>query len=100
MNWGHNFPKSTYPKREKQEVKTFDIKTYVNAKREEKINKMLSEGPSNDMPLPFGGMSGMPGGMPGGMPMNPFLGMDAPKSSQPSSFDVDDLVKRIDAKIA
>lgn len=101
MNWGHDFPKSTYPKREKQPVKTFDIKTFVNAKREEKINKMLSENTKGDMPsLPFGGMPGM-----SGMPMNPFMGggMDRPMNSnrpQQPSFDVDDLVKRIDAKIA
>ena len=101
MNWGHNFPKEPYPKREKQPVKTFDIKSYVNAKREEKINKMLSEGGSGGgAPLPFGG----------GMPMNPFAGMGPgsmgsmrPPMDKPNSspgFDVDDLVKRIDAKIA
>ena len=95
MNWGHDFPKAGYPKREKQEVQTFDIKSFVNAKREEKINKMLNENSMEEGPLPFGGMPGMP--------MNPFMGMNPPtppRPSQPSSFDVDDLVKRIDAKIA
>ena len=96
MNWGHTFPKAPYPKREKIPVKTFDLKAFVNKKREEKINNMLngdggsSGGPT---PMPFGG---------GGNPFNPF--MPSPKDNQsPSSaggFNVDDLVKRIDAKIA
>ena len=105
MNWGHNFPKETYPQREKQPVKTFDIKSYVNAKREEKINKMLSDTKTSDGPsLPFGGMGGMSGMS--GMGMNPFMGMDSPMGGRPQpskpspAFDVDDLVKRIDAKIA
>ena len=105
MNWGHNFPKESYPQREKQPVKTFDIKSYVNAKREEKINKMLSDTKTSDGPsLPFGGMGGMSGM--NGMGMNPFMGMDSPMGGRPQpskpspAFDVDDLVKRIDAKIA
>lgn len=91
MNWGHNFPKATYPERVKIQVKTFDLKAFVDKKREEKINNMLngdapSGGPS--IPTPFGNQA----------PFNPF----ANNSSNPSSggFNVDDLVKRIDAKIA
>ena len=93
MNWGHNFPKATYPQREKNPVEIFDLKAFVNKKREEKINNMLN----GDSPMvgepksPFGG---------GGMPFNPF--MDSGNSPKPSGggFNVDDLVKRIDAKIA
>ena len=109
MNWGHNFPKATYPHRDKKEVKTFDIKSYVNVKREEKINKMLSEAPKDS--APFGGM---PKDMPpfGGVSRSdanprPFGGIPSPFSKpaeapkpKSSTFDVDDLVKRIDAKIA
>ena len=105
MNWGHDFPKASYPKREVVDVKTFDIKSYVNAKREEKINKMLNEnGPENSMP--FGGMG--PSGF-GGMPPLPFgpgsrkddFPRPTPSYPKPdTNFDVDDLVKRIDAKIA
>ena len=95
MNWGHNFPKATYPQREKTPVQIFDLKSFVNKKREEKINSMLNgDGPSsggtNIPPNPFGG---------GGAPFNPFMPSG---DSKPSSggFNVDDLVKRIDAKIA
>ena len=92
MNWGHSFPKAEYPKREKKQVKTFDIKTFVNKKREEKINNML--GGASD--TPFGGIQ---------PPReNPFMGgfnpFEGSKNSNEGSFNVDDIVKRIDAKIA
>jgi len=96
MNWGHSFPKAGYPERQKNPVEIFDLKTFVNKKREEKINSMLNgdSTPSggNIPPNPFGG----------GAPFNPFM---PPRESSPSSnggggFNVDDLVKRIDAKIA
>lgn len=91
MNWGHNFPKASYPERVKTQVKTFDLKAFVNKKREEKINNMLngdtpSGGPS--IPMPFGNQA----------PFNPFANNSSGSSS--GGFNVDDLVKRIDAKIA
>ena len=93
MNWGHSFPKAEYPHRDKTEVKVFDIKEFVNKKREEKINNMLgSENPSSSSPF-----SGIPGGMMGGF--NPFGPQPSPKQSN-NEFNVDDIVKRIDAKIA
>ena len=108
MHWGHDFPKAKYPKRDVVEVQTFDIKSYVNAKREEKINKMLNEGgPENSMPFggmgpsPFGGMGSTPFGGMGPGPRNDGFSRPTPSYPKPdSNFDVDDLVKRIDAKIA
>ena len=106
MDWGHHFPKASYPQRQKQPIKVFDLKKYVEAKREEKINSMLN---GSDSPFGGRGMPGMPGmpglpGMPGmpGMPSSrhtetPFGG---PKRDSKPPIDVDDLVKRIDAKIA
>jgi len=94
MNWGHSFPKADYPQREKQPVVTFDLKSFVNKKREDKINNMLNgDTPSGgaSMPNPFGG---------GGVPFNPFMPSDDSKPSGGGGFNVDDLVKRIDAKIA
>lgn len=95
MNWGHNFPKATYPQREKNPVETFDLKDFVNKKREEKINNMLNgdtpSGGNVSMPNPFGG---------GSAPFNPFMPSNNSKPSGGGGFNVDDLVKRIDAKIA
>ena len=95
MNWGHSFPKAAYPQREKNPVQIFDLKSFVNKKREEKINNMLNGDSStsggNSMPNPFGG----------GSPFNPFMpSNDSAPSSSGGGFNVDDLVKRIDAKIA
>ena len=84
--WGKNYPKATYPKREKQEIQLFDIKKVVEEKRQKKIDEMLGK----DLP----GMSDMPP-MPS---FNPFENSPFSKSENKPNFD--DLVKRIDAKIA
>ena len=95
MNWGHDFPKADYPQRENVGVHVFDIKTLVDKKREEKINSLLNGGGS----VPMGG----------GVPLNnePFKQTVTPAASKPSltpnknvGFNIDEMVKRIDAKIA
>ena len=110
MNWGHNFPKAKYPQREKNPVEIFDLKGFVNKKREEKMNNMLngddpqggaSFSPFGGGPSPFGGM----GGSPFGESSMPFSGGPSPfapsnDSGTPGGINVDDIVKRIDAKIA
>ena len=82
--WGKTYEKAAYPEREKQKVPTFNIKEFVDAKREAKINELLGDTPNKapNIPPMFPGMSGMPG-MPSGGGLN-----------------VDELVKKIDAKIA
>ncbi|NLL44316.1 MAG: type IV secretory system conjugative DNA transfer family protein [Mollicutes bacterium] len=80
--WGEKHPKATYPVREKQQVTLFDIKKFVEEKRNNKFeapNPMMNTGyeaPFNPTDL-LGG---------GGMPSTP--------------LDMDELIKRIDAKIA
>lgn len=104
MNWGHNFPKAAYPTRDRKEVKIFDLKSYVNKKREEKINNMLNGDsasnptggtsntiPPNNLNSPFGASSSL-------NTLEPLTPKDNKNVS--SDFNVDDLVKRIDAKIA
>ena len=89
INWGKDYGKAKYPKREKVPVKTFDLKKFVTEKREQKINELLGNGMTPPKPNsnPFnGGMPGMPIG-------NIF-------DNKPGNFNVDDIVKRIDAKIA
>ena len=85
MNWGHNFPKAAYLKREMTAVKVFDLKAFVNKKREDRINNMLNTGSIPQVaphiePMPFG--------------------FGRPTKEPDNGFNVDDLVKRIDAKIA
>lgn len=98
--WGVSYPKATYPTRQKHQIDLFDIKGFVQKAKEESINKMMGGGNMPFMPgsSPFG-----PGSSPfssGNSPFAPpmFNPNSNPKSN--NSFNVDDLVKRIDAKIA
>ena len=126
LDWGNIYPKASYPVREKMPVHTFDIKTFVKEKKKEKLLEMMNSSNPNGEggntppgfvpPNLFGigagsnnGMNQIPNQMmPGGsMPkipdvpsfFNPNL---EPKKETPKkpAFDVDELVKKIDAKIA
>ena len=89
--WGKNYPKATYPKREKQPISLFDIKKVVEEKRRKKM-EMLPNSPFN----PFENNSIMPK-----MGDNPFMpNMDNNLFQPGGNSNFDDLVKRIDAKIA
>ena len=89
--WGKNYPKATYPHREKVEIQLFDIKKVVEEKRQKKIDEMLG----SDLPK-MPGMPGMPSmpGMPNIPSFNPF------ENNQTASPNFDEIVKKIDAKIA
>ena len=80
IDWGKKYEPAKYPKREKTKVPMFDLKTFVTEKRDKKINEMLGEMKDNPMPK-MGGMFG-------------------PRQAPPGGLNVDELVKRIDAKIA
>lgn len=104
IDWGSKYPKATYPTREKQAVHLFDLKQYVEEARKKKIDELIGSGgipnipglpplsgmnPTLNNPSPFGAspfMSGMP---------NPTM-----SNKQGGVPNLDDLVKRIDAKIA
>ncbi|MGN1323994.1 MAG: VirD4-like conjugal transfer protein, CD1115 family [Bacilli bacterium] len=96
MNWGRVYETATYPQRDKKEVKLFDIREFVKAKKQEKMSELLN-GSNSASAVPFG------------MP-NPFafplMSDNSNKVSEHSmmdrkpAFNVDELVKRIDAKIA
>ena len=106
MDWGKTYEKATYPTREKKPVELFDIREFVKEQKKKKMNEMMGQNPedSRGMPGPMG--NPMFGGNPflGGAPMggmNPFgMPSQSPSSSSSGGFNVDDLVKRIDAKIA
>ena len=116
INWGKTYPKAVFIEREKIPVHTFDIKTFVKEQKKKKLLEMMN---STDMGMPSdnGGM------MPPFLPPNLFAKKEPSpfnmeSSSTPSrpqinqaiepvtkqpvapSFDVDELVKKIDAKIA
>lgn len=85
--WGKNYGLATYPIREKGIVQTFDIKEFVDKRKEEKFAAMFNNinGSANQAPEDFNPFAGAQGG---GQPR------------KPAAFDVDEMVKRIDAKIA
>ena len=122
LNWGKEYPKANYPAREKMPVHTFDIKTFVKEKKKEKLLEMMNSAGSNGE-----GGSTPPGFVPPnlfGIGSDASKPMTGPNMDQPSnnsippffnpnkdsnqttnskpkpSFDVDELVKKIDAKIA
>ena len=98
--WGKKYEKAEYPVRDENHVKLFDLKEFVNKKRAEKFG-------TSDTTSPFGGgMFG--GGMFGANPnlfKNPTPNIfNNPTSLTPKpqeqEFDIDEIVKKIDAKIA
>jgi hypothetical protein len=87
--WGKNYGLAPYPIREKGIVQTFNIKQFVDKKKEEKVTNMLNNitgGASKPVDTSF----------------NPFAnpGQGLMPKMNPGGFDVDEMVRRIDAKIA
>ena len=72
-----------YPQREKEEIHVFDLKSFVNKKKEEKMQELINSSmiKSNSSLMP--NIPGM---------------MTRPKSQR--AFNVDELVKRIDKRLA
>ena len=112
MDWGKTYPKATYPIREKKPVKKFDLKKYVEDMKNEKMRDLLGPSalapaaPMFDMKKPlehspssFNTKSQNQVGT-NTMTPNPFAPSFAQPRKDSSEFDVDELIKRIDAKIA
>ncbi len=103
MDWGKKYEKATYPVREKQKVELWDIREFVKELKKKKMEEMMNS-PEAAGGANGGMMPGAGGGMPGGMfGANPFaMGGQAPSmpNSGAGSFNIDDLVKKIDSKIA
>lgn len=106
IDWGNQqYPKMTYPEREKRPVQVFDVREFVKEKRQQKIREMMMENNS-------GAPTGSPATGSGGGIMSsatPLIPSAAPRNEMPStpssnsgsqSVDIDDLVRKIDAKIA
>lgn len=109
IDWGQKYPKAKYPHRNKMPVHTFDIKEFVKSEKKKKLLEMMNASDEE------GGLNKTPFGMPVQMgenkqsppprAFNPFEQQKAsPKSGGKkeidNGFDVDELVKKIDAKIA
>ena len=107
IDWGKSYPKAKYPIRKKREVHMFDIKEFVKAEKKKKLMEMMN---SADGELNLPNLPGFPPPLFGqngkmiGMNANPFNQVDsnnhAPLPSRNEGFNVDELVKKIDAKIA
>lgn len=102
--WGKNYEKAGYPSRERKPVQTFDLKTYVDDIVKKRREKMFGD-TANKNPMMGPGMPPMFGDTPARPPRmrqfndmnNQTAGMNPPGGSKPN---VDELLKRIDAKIA
>ena len=94
MDWGKKFPNATYPEREKGKVELFDIREFVKAKKQEKMAEMMQEDQSSN----GGGTTLNPLFSPSPMMGNPLFNPSMAGASD--ELNVDDLVKKIDAKIA
>ena len=83
------YKEKEFPVREKRQIQMFDIKEYVkNKKREKLIGAFDEQKPGQELP-----------GSPFGMIEDSKANTEKPTEGK-ENFDVDDLVKRIDAKIA
>ena len=123
IDWGgETSPKVDYPEREKRPVQVFDVREFVKVKRQEKIKSMMMDSNDKDNSPPYGAPStSMFSGSnndeakPMFKPMpkkenesikndqvKP-LSSESPKKEETKSsgsIDIDELVKKIDAKIA
>ncbi len=105
IDWGKKYPKAEYPQREKQPVHIFDLKTYVKEIRQKRLLEMLNQ--QSNAPTPPSGGAGMippfipPNVMNQNNDVQPSQQMhEEPAKEEPLGFNMDDLVKKIDAKIA
>ena len=102
VDWGRTYPKSVPPVRQKKELELFDIREFVKEKKKEKMEAMGGNPfPGATGATPFGASNpfmGMSNPFSGGLP--PFMSANDSSEDSDTSFNIDDLVKKIDAKIA
>ena len=103
MDWGKKYEKATYPTREKRKVELFDIREFVKDMKKKKMAEMMKNEEPAETPFnPL--MGGMNNPLFGANPFamnNPFTNARVREEDDDNGgFNVDDLVKRIDAKIA
>jgi hypothetical protein len=96
-DWGPcTSPKIEYPVREKKPVAIFDIREFVKEQKNKKINEMMASlGEENDMGKP----SKMPSPFENSSPF-PFGSSSSMNNRPKQELSVNDLVKKIDEKLA
>ena len=106
IDWGtKKIEADPFVERQKRPVKVFDIKEFVKEKRKNNFMNMIENaGNMSDGGMGMPGIPGLSGMMPNSqVSLSPFASMPStnqtPKTA-PSGLNVDDLVKKIDAKIA
>ena len=102
IDWGKKYPMANYPNRQKTKVHTFDIKEFVKGEKKKKLLEMMNAADETEhqmQQLPKMQTNSNP------FPMKQEIERKEPimppkEESSESDFDVDELVKKIDAKIA
>ena len=103
IDWGKSFEKMDYPTREKRSVEVFDIRDFVKERKKQKLFEMMNSNDSKPGELPESTGSSPFDRSLGENPFNrpglPNMNNNQTEKSN-SDFDVDALVRKIDAKIA
>lgn len=106
IDWGESkYPLAEYPTREHREVQVFDLKEFVKQKTKERVQQAMANGEFKPMmgssaPSGFGNMGMMNSGFKPQMPMGMNNQSDGAFGNMGAALNVDDLIKKIDAKIA
>ncbi len=109
--WGKKYEKADYPVREKEPIHLFDIKKFVEDKMNEKMMNEMDGGNMLGMPnmfgnsgpnMPFPPMFNNMNDIPNSRTSNDINNLFKPTSDNgmKNGFDVDEIIKKIDAKIA
>lgn len=101
-NWNiPKYEKSDYPTREKQPISLFDMKAFVKDHKKDAMGDMFGPKPGGYSPPPFGSNSPFGGGLNNNQNSQfNTLTNTINNNKKEDKYEVDDLIKKIDAKIA
>lgn len=101
IDWGYERKQATYPYRDKKEVKVFDLKGFVEARKAERANSILEKFKNNNQNKLYSGLGARPIGSVDDLPSL------APKVPEPSTqkpplnvSEIDEILKKIDNKMS
>ena len=99
IDWGKKYELIGYPTREKKPVEVFDIRDFVKERKKQKLFEMMN-GPDKATPSSLPSGSSSSNRTLGSNPLKPSANSRIENKGMNDDFDVDALVKKIDAKIA